>query len=542
MSKYIFVVGGVMSGVGKGTAAASIGKILQSKGFEVTAIKIDPYINVDAGTMNPIEHGEVFVTDDGDETDQDIGHYERFLDRSIGRDNYMTTGRVYQTVIDRERNLEYGGRCVEVVPDIPNEVIRRITRATQKAKADITIVEVGGTVGEYQNVLFLEAARMMHLAHPRDVITVLVSYLPVPGALGEMKTKPTQTAARLLNSAGIQPDFVLARGPSPIDEPRRRKLAIFCNVQADDVISAPDVVSIYEVPLNFEREKLGEKILKKLSLRPRGKDMRDWERLVHTVQSARRQVKIGVVGKYFTTGGFVLSDAYISVIEAIRHAAWFWKRKPVLTWIDAEEYEKNPRKLTELNKFDGVIVPGGFGGRGVEGKIAAIEYVRKNKIPFLGLCYGMQLATIEFARNVARLKGSVHTGEVEPKARHKVIHIMPEQEKLMLRQQYGGTMRLGAYPCVLVKDSVSYRAYGKELISERHRHRYEFNNTYRETLQKAGLRIAGTSPDGKLVEIIEISKHPFFVGTQFHPEFKSRPLSPHPLYRDFVKAAINAKG
>lgn len=540
MSKFIFVVGGVMSGVGKGTAAASIGKILQSKGFEVTAIKIDPYINVDAGTMNPIEHGEVFVTDDGDETDQDIGHYERFLDRSIGRDNYMTTGRVYQTVIDRERNLEYGGRCVEVVPDIPNEVIRRIQRATQKAKADITIIEVGGTVGEYQNVLFLEAARMMHLAHPRDVLFVLVSYLPVPGALGEMKTKPTQTASRLLNSAGIQPDFVLARGPSPIDEPRRRKLAIFCNMQPEDVISAPDIASIYEVPLNFEREKLGEKILKKLGLRPHGRDMKAWEQLVATVQTARRPVKIGVVGKYFTTGGFVLSDAYISVIEAIRHAAWYSKRKPVLTWIDAEEYEKNPRKLAELKQFDGVIVPGGFGGRGVEGKIAAIEYVRKNKIPFLGLCYGMQLATIEFARHVAKLRGSVHTGEVQPAAKHKVIHIMPEQEKLMLAARYGGTMRLGAYPCVLAKDSVAYRAYGKELISERHRHRYEFNNTYREILQKAGLRIGGTSPDGKLVEIIEIPKHPFFVGTQFHPEFKSRPLNPHPLYREFIKAALQS--
>ncbi|OGL64750.1 CTP synthase [Candidatus Uhrbacteria bacterium RIFCSPLOWO2_01_FULL_47_24] len=547
MSKFIFVVGGVMSGVGKGTAAASIGKILQSKGFEVTAIKIDPYINVDAGTMNPVEHGEVFVTDDGDETDQDIGNYERFLDRSISSDNYMTTGRVYQTVIERERNLEYGGRCVEVVPDIPNEVIRRIERATKKAKADITIVEIGGTVGEYQNVLFLEAGRMMKLAHPKDVLFVLVSYLPVPGALGEMKTKPTQTAARLLNSAGIQPDFVLARAPQAIDEPRRRKLAIFCNVQAEDVISAPDAASTYEVPLNFEHDKLGEKILKKLGLKSRGRDMKEWQKLVDITRTARRGVRVGIVGKYFTTGGFILSDAYISVIEAIKHAAWHHKRKPILTWIDAEEYEKNPRKLSELKKFDGVIVPGGFGGRGVEGKIAAIGYARTNKIPFLGLCYGMQLATVEFARNVARLKGSVHTGEVEPKARHQVIHIMPEQEKLMLAHlpafggKYGGTMRLGAYPCLLNRQSRAYKAYGKELVSERHRHRFEVNNSYREILQKAGLMIAGTSPDGKLVEIIEVSKHPFFVGTQFHPEFKSRPLAPHPLFRDFIAAAMVGK-
>src|SRR3989338_2709216 len=491
MSKFIFVVGGVMSGVGKGTAAASIGKILQSKGFEVTAIKIDPYINVDAGTMNPVEHGEVFVTDDGDETDQDIGNYERFLDRSISSDNYMTTGRVYQTVIERERNLEYGGRCVEVVPDIPNEVIRRIERAT--------------------------------------------------------KTKPTQTAARLLNSAGIQPDFVLARAPQAIDEPRRRKLAIFCNVQAEDVISAPDAASTYEVPLNFEHDKLGEKILKKLGLKSRVRDMKEWQKLVDITRTARRGVRVGIVGKYFTTGGFILSDAYISVIEAIKHAAWHHKRKPILTWIDAEEYEKNPRKLSELKKFDGVIVPGGFGGRGVEGKIAAIGYARTNKIPFLGLCYGMQLATVEFARNVARLKGSVHTGEVEPKARHQVIHIMPEQEKLMLAHlpafggKYGGTMRLGAYPCLLNRQSRAYKAYGKELVSERHRHRFEVNNSYREILQKAGLMIAGTSPDGKLVEIIEVSKHPFFVGTQFHPEFKSRPLAPHPLFRDFIAAAMVGK-
>ena len=540
-SKYIFVVGGVMSGVGKGTAASSIGKVLQSKGYEVTAIKIDPYINIDAGTMNPVEHGEVFVTDDGDETDQDIGNYERFLNRSIGRDNYMTTGRVYQSVIEKERNLEYNGRCVEVVPDIPNEVIARIKRAVKKAKADIAIIEVGGTVGEYQNVLFLEAGRMLKLENPNDVLFVLVSYLPVPGNLGEMKTKPTQTAARLLNSAGIQADFVLARAPVAIDEPRRRKLAIFCNVQPENVISAPDVKSIYEVPLNFAREKLGDKILAKLNLKSNKKDLKEWSKMVQTIKTASKQLKIGVVGKYFTTGDFILSDSYISVIEAMRHASWDANYKPILEWIDSLEYEKNPKKLVELKKYDGVIVPGGFGGRGIEGKIAAIKYVREHKIPYFGLCYGMQLATVEFARNVAKLKGAVNTSEINSKAEHQVIHMMPGQENLVRTNKYGGTMRLGAYPCVLSKDSIAYQAYGTRNISERHRHRYEFNNEYREILTKAGLRIAGTSPDKRLVEIIEVPDHPFFVGTQFHPEFKSRPLNPHPLFKAFVKAMIKRR-
>ncbi len=527
-----------MSGVGKGTAAASIGKLLQSKGFEVTAIKIDPYINVDAGTMNPIEHGEVFVTEDGDETDQDIGNYERFLNRNIYKDNYMTTGRVYQTVIDRERNLGYEGRCVEVVPDIPNEVIRRIKRATVKAKADITIIEIGGTVGEYQNVLFLEAARMMRLASPENVLFILVSYLPVPAHVGEMKTKPTQTAVKLVNAAGIQPDFILARAIRPLDEPRRRKLAVFCNVQPDDVISAPDISSVYEVPLSFDHEQLGEKILKKFGVRARGRDLREWKDLVHTIQTVKKPVKIGVVGKYFSTGDFVLSDVYISIIEALKHAAWSWNRKAELTWINAEEFEKNPAKLKTLKQFDGIVVPGGFGSRGIEGKIAVIQYLRVHKIPFFGLCYGMQLATIEFARHVAKLHGTVHTEEVDPKAKHQVIHLMPEQEGVMARGHYGGTMRLGAYPCVLAKNTKSMAVYGEQVISERHRHRYEFNNAYREILEKAGLTIAGTSPDGRFVEVIEVKKHPFFVGTQFHPELKSRPLHPHPLFREFIRACM----
>jgi CTP synthase len=540
MAKFIFVVGGVMSGVGKGTAAASIGKILQGKGFRVTAVKIDPYINVDAGTMNPVEHGEVFVTEDGDETDQDIGNYERFLDTNIYSDNYMTTGRVYQTVIQKERNLEYGGRCVEVVPHVPEEVIRRIRRAAKIAKADFVIVEVGGTVGEYQNILFLEAARMLHQRRPDDVLFVLVSYLPVPSKIGEMKTKPTQQATQLLNSAGIQPDFILCRADRPIDEPRKRKISIFCNVDKRDIISAPDVDSIYEVPLNFEKEQFGKRILSKFYMRARQKDLVEWRKLVKTVKTAKGKVRIGIVGKYFTTGDFVLSDAYISVIEAIKHAAWAHNCNPSLVWLNSEEYEKNPAKLKELKNLDGVIVPGGFGSRGVEGKIKAVRYCRENKIPYFGLCYGMQMAVVEFARNICGLSDA-NTAEINPKTSNPIIHVMEEQGDLIKSKKYGGTMRLGAYPCVLNKKSISYKAYGQKNISERHRHRYEFNNIYREQFEKAGLVIAGTSPDSSLVEIIEIKDHPFFVGVQFHPEFKSRPLNPHPLFEEFISACLKSR-
>ncbi len=544
MSKFIFVAGGVMSGVGKGTATASIGKILQSKGYRVTAIKIDPYINVDAGTMNPVEHGEVFVTDDGDETDQDIGTYERFLDTDILSDNYMTTGRVYQTVIEKERNLEYEGHCVEVVPHVPEEVIRRIRRAAKRSKADFTLIEIGGTVGEYQNILFLEAARMMRLNRPDDVLFVLVSYLPIPSKIGEMKTKPTQHAVQLLNAAGIQPDLILCRSEKPLDEPRKNKISIFCNVDKRDVISAPDIDTIYEVPLNFEKDQLSQRILSKFNLRSRRKNMHDWKRLVKVVKTMDREVKIGIIGKYFTTGDFTLSDAYISVIEAVKHAAWYHNWKPLILWLNSEEYEKEPEKLKELNKLDGIIIPGGFGVRGVEGKIAAINYAREHKIPYLGLCYGMQLAVIEFARNVCGL-ADAQTTEINPKTQNPVIHIMSEQAELVKTKRYGGTMRLGAYPCVLDRKSISRKAYSRKQISERHRHRYEFNNAYREILTQAGLVLAGLSPDDRLVEIIELptsskskQNHPFFVGTQFHPEFKSRPLKPHPLFRDFINACL----
>lgn len=536
--KFIFVAGGVMSGVGKGVASASIGKILQSKGYEVTAIKIDPYINVDAGTMNPTEHGEVFVTDDGDETDQDIGNYERFLDRDILSTNYMTTGRVYLSVIERERNLEYGGKCVEVVPHVPEEVINRIKKAADLNKADFTIIEIGGTVGEYQNVLFLEAVRLMKSETPDDVMVVMVSYLPIPSKVGEMKTKPTQTAVRTLNGAGIFPDFILCRSEEPLDEVRKQKLATFCNIPKENAISAPDVDNIYKIPINFDDEQLGQKILNKFGLEPKQKNLQDWRGLMEKISNLDKKVKIGVAGKYFYTGVFTLADSYISVIEAVKHAAWANDCVPELTWLDTESYENDPEKIKELDQFDGIIVPGGFGSRGVEGKIKAIQYCRENNIPYLGLCYGMQLATIEFARNAAGLEDA-YSEEVNADCKNPVIHIMEEQKQKLEEKDMGGTMRLGAYPCVLAEDSVSYKAYGQKEISERHRHRYEFNNDYKDKLIEAGLKIAGTSPDNKLVEIIEVPDHKFFVGTQFHPEFKSGPLKPHPLFRYFIQAAIS---
>ncbi|MDP2967415.1 MAG: CTP synthase [bacterium] len=548
MARFIFVAGGVMSGIGKGVATASIGKILQSKGFKVTAIKIDPYINVDAGTMNPIEHGEVFVTRDGVECDQDVGNYERFLNEELTTENYITTGRVYETVIRKERNLEYGGKCVEVVPHIPDEVISRIQKAARKTKADFVLIEIGGTVGEYQNLLFLEAGRMMKLQHPKDVLFILVSYLPVPRIIGEMKTKPTQYAVRTLNSAGIQPDIIIARSEIPLDQPRKNKISIFCNVQEKDVISAPDTESIYEVPINFEKDNLGKLILKKFGIRAKKENLKDWQRLVKIIKNAKKKVKIGIVGKYFKTGDFTLTDSYISVIEAIKHSAWFYKTKPELTWLSSEVYEKNATALKELKNFDGIIVPGGFGSRGVDGKIKAIEYCRKNKIPYLGLCLGMQLAVVEFARNICQMKDA-HTTEIVKHCKYPVIDILPEQKTLIREKKYGGTMRLGEYPCLIKKGSRSHLAYlksrqGKQnkkgdiLVQERHRHRYELNNEFRKDLEDKGLIMSGINPERDLVEIIEIPQHPFFVAVQFHPEFKSKPLSPSPLFREFIRAAI----
>lgn len=536
-TKYIFIVGGVMSGVGKGITASSIGKILQSRGLLVTAMKIDPYINVDAGTMNPTEHGEVFVLSDGYETDQDMGNYERFMGLKLTRANYMTTGSVYQSVIERERNLEYGGKCVQVVPHIPLEVIDRIKKAGDEAKAHVVIIEIGGTVGEYENILFLEAVRMLKIEKPKDVLTVMVSYVPTPSKVGEMKTKPTQHAVRILNGAGIQPDFIVARADRPLDEKRKEKIAVFCNVRPEAVISAPDVESIYDVPINFEKDELSDRILERFHLRSKNHDLGTWKRRVNTLKKFQRTVRIGVVGKYFKTGDYVLSDAYISVIEALKHAAYATGQKPELHWLDAGEYEKDPKQLRELKKYDGILIPGGFGSRGVEGKLKVIEYCRINKIPYFGLCYGMQLLVIEYARNVLKLKGAT-THEIYPQAEYLVIDIMPEQKERLMRKDYGGSMRLGEYEAKISKGTQAYRAYKSTRIIERHRHRYEVNPEYVERLREAGLIFSGTSPDGVLMEVAELpkEKHPFFLATQFHPEFQSSLIAPHPLFVAFLKA------
>ncbi len=544
-TKYIFVAGGVMSGIGKGITTASIGAILKSKGFKAEAIKIDPYINVDAGTMNPVEHGEVFVTDDGVECDQDIGNYERFLGQSASTDNYMTTGRVYQSVINRERNLDYEGRCVQVMRDIPDEVISRIKKLEEKTKTDFILIEVGGTVGDHENVVFLEAARVLKLRHPEDVVFILVTYLPIPKKIGEMKSKPTQQAVKWLNMTGIQPDIIIGRSSAPLDEPRKEKISIFCNLKKEDIISAPDIDSIYQVPINFEDDRIGERILEKCSLKPKQKDLKEWRALAEKIKNPEKQVSIGIVGKYFTTGDFTLMDSYISVIEAVKHASYYFKAEPKITWLSAEEYEKDEGKLEELRSFDGIIVPGGFGKRGVEGKIKAIKFLRENKIPFLGLCLGMQMACLEYARNLCHITKAQSAEFVKPEEGSEqkcdlVIDMMLEQKQLLKDSNYGGTMRLGAYNCEIKKDTLASKCYGKKMISERHRHRYELNNKYKEVLEQNGLIMSGINPERGLVEIIELpqEKHPFFIASQFHPEFKSWPLKPHPLFREFINVCV----
>ncbi|MBE7525662.1 CTP synthase [candidate division WWE3 bacterium] len=536
--KFVFVTGGVMSGVGKGVATASIGALLKARGLRVTAVKIDPYLNVDPGTMNPVEHGEVFVTEDGLETDQDLGNYERFLDENLHRVNYMTTGIVYLSVIERERSMGYGGKTVEAVPHIPLEVIDRIKAAAEDANADVTMIEIGGTVGEYQNVLYLEACRMMKLESPKDVMVVLVSYLPVPSNLGEMKTKPTQYACRTLNAAGLQPDMLICRGAFPLDDVRKRKLSINCNVPKEAVISAPDVSSIYEVPLKFNAEHVTDRIVDVLDLPKVRVNLEPWVELNERIASSADPVHIGVIGKYFSTGDFTLSDAYLSVLEAIKHAAWSVRRKPEIEWLNSEEFEKNPKSVAgKLKHLDGILIPGGFGSRGVEGKIMAIQYSREHGKPYLGLCYGLQLAVIEVARHVLKL-GDAASTEFEEHTPHPIIHLMNEQEERMKHQDYGGSMRLGNYPCRLRKGSRGWELYGKrDVIEERHRHRYEVNPDYRKPLEDAGLIISGTSPDGKLAEIIELKDHPFFMASQFHPEFTSRPFRPNPLFLGFLKSA-----
>lgn len=545
--KYIFVIGGVMSGVGKGIATSSIGKILQAKGFSVNPVKVDPYLNVDAGTMNPTEHGEVFVLNSGLECDQDMGNYERFMEVDLGNDDYMTSGMVYKYVLDKERALAYKGKCVEAIPHITDEITRRFKKSAEAHESDITIVEIGGTVGDYQNILFIEAARVLKVKNPEDVCFVMVSYLPIPSKVGEMKTRPTQNAVRTLNSYGVQPDIIIARAELPLDKKRKEKIAISCNVPAEHVISAPDIESVYDVPVNFENDDIGNIILKCLHINGREykTDLSDWKKFVSKVKNHKGEVKIAVVGKYFDTGDFVLSDAYVSVIEALKFSAFWEGFKPSLTWINSKNFEKGSNgkiKINDLKKFDGVLVPGGFGESGVEGKIEAIRFARENKIPYFGLCYGMQLAVIEYARNVVGLKGA-NTTEIDPEGKFPVIDIMPDQKEKIKKGDMGGTMRLGKYPAILKKGSIARLAYGKDTILERHRHRFEVNPEYIAKISEAGMTFSGTSPDMRLMEIVELPKtiHPFFLGVQFHPEFQARPLDPHPLFSAFIKAATLKK-
>ena len=545
ITKYIFVVGGVISGVGKGITSSSLGLILKNRGLNVTAIKIDPYINVDAGTMNPTEHGEVFVLSDGDETDQDMGNYERFLGINLTRINYMTTGRVYKTVIEKERNLEYKGKCVQVVPHIPLEVIERIKKAGVNAKADVVIIEIGGTVGEYENILFLEAARMMKLESPGNVFFVMVSYLPIPSKVGEMKTKPTQHAVRTLNAYGIQPDILLARGETTLDEKRKEKLSIFCNLRADRVFSAPDVESVYDIPLNFEKENLSNKLCYIMGLASRKLDAKAWTKWKNFAKHAhngKNTVKIAMIGKYFETGDFILSDSYLSVIEAIKYSSYALNKKPVIFWLNSTDFEKSPAKLKDLKKYDGIIVPGGFGTRGVEGNLKATQYARENKIPYFGLCYGMQMMVIEYARNILGLKDA-NTREVNPDSKNIVIDVMESQKEVLKHNTYGGSMRLGAYKAILREGTLARASYGKKEIIERHRHRYEVNPAFVGDLEAKGLIFSGRSPDGVLMEVAELpqNKHPFFLGTQFHPEFLAHPLDPHPLFTSFIKACAGKR-
>lgn len=536
--KVIFVSGGVISGIGKGIATSSIALLLKSRGYSVTTIKADPYLNVDAGTLNPIEHGEVFVLDDGMECDQDLGNYERFLDQSLNKTNYMTTGQVFKSIIDKERALGYEGKTVEFFQHPPEEIIKRIEKCARTNRAQIVVFEVGGTVGEYQNLLFLEANRLMKLKNPRDILHVHLTYLPIPTSIGEMKSKPAQMSIHQLAQAGILPDFVLARSQVAVDEKRKEKIAIACGLNPDDIISAPDVESIYQVPLNFENQHLSDKILKKLNIKPKTSDLKDWKVMVNGILTAPKTAKIAFVGKYFATGDFTLSDAYLSVIESVRHAAPRFGIKPKLLWIDSADIEKEGPKM--LASYDGIIVPGGYGSRAVEGIIEAIKFARENKIPYFGLCFGMQLAAVEFTRNVLGYKDA-NTTEINPKTKHPVIDVMKDQKDLVKYHNLGGTQRLGAWDWKSKPGTKFSRAYGKTAGSERHRHRYEFNNKYRKPLEEKGMQVVATTKDGNLVEALELKDHPFFVGVQFHPELKSRPLHPHPLYLAFMEAVAKGK-
>lgn len=535
MVNYIIVTGGVISGLGKGITTASIGKILQFHGYNVTAMKIDPYINFDAGTLRPTEHGEVWVTEDGGEIDQDLGHYERFLDINIPKYHNITTGQVFSAVIEKERKGGYLGKTVQPIPHVTNEIKNRIRKPAENAKYDFVLVEIGGTVGDYENVLFLEAVRQMKLEGEK-VLYVHVTYVPVLETLGEAKTKPTQHSVKLLREIGIQPDFIITRTEKPLDGPRKEKIAMFCNVHQDDVISDSNIANVYAVPLLFEEQQLCKKILKKLHLRRAHDDLKIWKNYITKITKIKTPIKIGIVGKYFDIGDYQLSDSYISVIEAVRHAAWHNNLKPKIEWIDSKLFEKKLETCSSLQHYDGIIVPGGFGLSGVEGKITTIKYCRENNIPYLGLCLGMQLAVVEYARSICGLP-EANSREVDKNTPDPVINFIPEQVKIITESRYGATMRLGSYQAILKKGSIIQKLYGQTKVTERHRHRYEVNPDYVSRIQDEGLIFSGTSPDNILMEFMELPGHPYFVGTQAHPEFKSRPMKPAPLFDGLIKVA-----
>ena len=531
-TKYIFVTGGVVSGLGKGITAASLGRLLKARGYKVTIQKFDPYINLDPGTMSPYQHGEVFVTEDGAETDLDLGHYERFIDENLNINSNTTTGKSYWSVLNKERKGEYLGATVQVIPHITNEIKERVYRASKVSNSDIVITEVGGTVGDIESHPFLEAIRQVSREVGKEnCLYIHVTLMPYLSKGGEMKSKPTQHSVKELLSIGIQPDILVCRTEHEMSKEVKAKLALFCNVEDDCIIQNLDADSLYELPLMLEKEKLADVALRKLGLENREPDLSDWTEMVERERNMTKEVNIALVGKYVE-----LHDAYLSVVEALHHAGIYNSANVNIQWINAEHLTEENAAET-FKDTNGILVPGGFGDRGLEGKITAIKYARENKIPFFGICLGMQCAVIEYARDVLGY-ADAFTSEVKPDTTHPVIDLMPEQKDI---EDLGGTMRLGAYPCKVLKDSFAYKAYGEELVYERHRHRYEFNNQYRDEIQKAGMSITGISPNEKLVEIVEVHDHPWFVGVQFHPEFKSRPNRPHPLFRDFVGAAVTEK-
>ena len=534
--KYIFVSGGVISGVGKGVISASVALLLQESGIKTSLLKCENYLNIDSGLINPVEHGDVFLCDDGTEADMDLGTYERFLNQNMGKDNFLTMGQIYRTVIDKERNFEYKGEDVEAIPHVTDEIIRRIKESAAKQKVAVLVVELGGTAGEYQNALFYEAARIMALRDKNSVLHIHVAYMPTPYHLGEPKTKPVQFSIKDLNSMGIQPDFLIARSHEPVDAKRNSRFALFCNLSPDDIISAPDLKTPYEMPLLLHQRKLEEKIIAKLSLTSHSIKLDKWAAMIHKIKAPKQEsVRICIIAKYIATGDYQLKDSYASLLEAINHAAWSRNAEAKITFVNAESFTKQA-----VENADGIIVPIGWGPRGVDGMIDAIKYARENKIPYLGLCYGMQLACLEYARHVIGLKDA-DTTENNPHTNNPIIYLIPDQEKNVTTRAYGGTMRLGAWACQVKKNTLAYSAYNQELISERHRHRYEFNKQYMELFVKNGFIFSGFSLKEKLVEIVELpqSQHPFFLGIQGHPEYKSHPLSPHPLFVKFLQACQN---